>query len=496
MRTVVDNRRLSDNNKGSAISQGHHGRETTQNAENINQERSVQNQYYDCISKEWRSHNDRVSLMAAEKKAYSVLFQDKLNRTNEVYIRQRHTERCKTIDDLLKNKTTAPESTLLQIGNKDDLVANMEPDKASELLRGITDEFIAWHQKKYPQIVILDAAIHVDEATPHVHLRKCYCYKNNDGLFEPKQDKCLEQMGVQLLHPDQKLSKSNNRKAQYTKEIREKFQQICIERGFEIETEPLENSKDHLTQTQYKAKQEDKHLAELQKQIEDKQREFDELVPKVVEFAELVKQFSDKQTHDFFYKTVPDGLFKQKEILRPGLEETPSGHKEGSVNLYKYQWNEFIEKYEQLSKMAESLTKLADDIKTLPHREAAAKGEYTKAANRRKEADEYYDMQHELGDQYLYEADEERQYASDIADNMYDRAREIGEEMYAEQFNQLNLLQAQVQQQLRDIEKYREGKEQRMRNFIQEKGYLQEFEARERALTKSLQKSAWEHTLG
>lgn len=357
----------------------------------IDWDRTIHNQYYDALSNEWISHKDKNSTFAdVEKQVYSLLYQKGVDSTNEIYIRQGHKDRCKTIDDLLKNSKTAPEEVIWQIGNKGQGIVDLTPEKASELLKDVWQEFMDWHMEKYPQIGFIDVGIHVDEATPHIHSRQTYFAYDDPAdkehsLIRCKQEVCLEQMGVNLPDPSKKRSRFNNRKLTYTKDCRDKMIELCRERGFEIEERPLEASKVGKDLAQWQREQDEQRSKELQQQIEIQQQQLDQLLMQVSRWAEVVKQFADKQTHDFFYQEIPKLFGAPEEKLRSGLEEFPSGRKEGKVELWQYQWEKFTGNYDKLSQMAAEMTKSVEDLKSMPNREAALKAEHTKLDKLREE---------------------------------------------------------------------------------------------------------------
>lgn len=173
-----------------------------------------------------------MTFQEAELKFYTEAFADLLQDMNARAVAARHAERCKTPADLLKSKKTAPEEVIYQIGNKDDTV---DPNQ----LIAVYNEFNAWHREKFGHhIKRLDVALHLDEQTPHVHVRQVWTYRHPAGYLAIGQEKALKQLGYQLPEPGAKESRINNRKIVYTRECREKWNEICREKGIEVETEP------------------------------------------------------------------------------------------------------------------------------------------------------------------------------------------------------------------------------------------------------------------
>ena len=141
------------------------------------------------------------------------------------------------IDDYRKTKNKCPEESIIQVGSGSDSVD-------ADLLWQMYQKYADWHRETYPQIMLLDAALHVDEpdAAPHVHLRKIYTYTDNDGMLCIGQEKCLEQMGVAKNKPNQATGKYNNCKMTYTKQCRAKMQELSKQYGIELALSPRKAS--------------------------------------------------------------------------------------------------------------------------------------------------------------------------------------------------------------------------------------------------------------
>lgn len=222
------------------------------NAEHINADLTQFNRYY--------SDEPQISFQELEKKYYAEHFQKALETKNERYRANRHPERCKGIEDLLKSRRTCPEEVIYQVGTQKQTIK-------SELLDEICRKQLTWEQEQFPQVKILDAALHVDEATPHMHVRKVWEAQGADGKIV-SQSQALEQMGIERPDISKPKSRYNNPKMSYTHACREHFQDLCKEYGLDIETEPKEASKSGLALKEYQRQQEEKKLKEAEKQLE------------------------------------------------------------------------------------------------------------------------------------------------------------------------------------------------------------------------------------
>lgn len=122
---------------------------------------------------------------------------------------------------------------MIQLGNIDHAVT---PDVLAKVSAEFFDEF----NKRYgSHIHILDWALHLDEATPHIHERHVFDAKNKYGELCPQQDKALEELGFELPDPAKKKGKYNNRKMNFDAECRKLFLEIAQRNGVQVECEPV-----------------------------------------------------------------------------------------------------------------------------------------------------------------------------------------------------------------------------------------------------------------
>ena len=194
-------------------------------SDHIDASRSDQNRYISICPD--------VSFQENERIVYQKLFGPWMEDRNQRNHKARHPERVVTADSMLKNKQTRPEEVILQIGNMDQY-----PDP-----QVLMDCFNEWQNEIKKTMgrrcLILDAALHMDESTPHIHVRRTWLYRDrDDGLMKIGQDKALEYAGIPLPHPDKPVGRYNNRKMVFTSMMREKWQDICAEHGIEVDRTP------------------------------------------------------------------------------------------------------------------------------------------------------------------------------------------------------------------------------------------------------------------
>lgn len=219
---------------------GHNDRTKTQNAEHIDRERSKDNsyQYYDFKSGEMKDFPKGFQHEDYEKNVYRSLYSGYVEAQNERNIKARHAERNKTTDDYYKSKKNTVEELILQVGDKDEHLSD-------EQFKAFCKDFVDYYNKTFSNTKIICSSVHVDEATPHAHLRCVYFAEDEEHNLAPSQTKALEQMGISLPEPDKKESRYNNRQQTFTANIRQNAIDIArkLYPELDIESTPIEPTK-------------------------------------------------------------------------------------------------------------------------------------------------------------------------------------------------------------------------------------------------------------
>lgn len=242
MRMTIHNARTSK--KFGAFTPKHNDRNfNIKNAEHIDPERTGGNIYWN-----WTGESD-ISFEDAEKLFYEQHCRTHLDAKNARYVAQRHPERVRTMDEYRSNPRTCPEETILMIGNKDEYIP-------PQTLRAICERLKDWEEKSIPGLTVLNLALHVDEqGAPHIHMRRAWIYRDENGTESISQGKTLEKAGIPLPHPDKPQGRNNNRKQTFSKQERQALYEICRGYGLEnlLEMQPREKSKSGRELEDYKA---------------------------------------------------------------------------------------------------------------------------------------------------------------------------------------------------------------------------------------------------
>ena len=214
-----------------------------------------------------------------ERQFYETHYSEFIEKQNERNAKIRHTERNRSIPDLLSSRKTCPEETIYQLGTLD------EHASAEDLLNLVT-EFIEEFKAKYGEHVhVLDWALHLDESTPHIHERHVFDCENEYGEVAPQQEKALEALGFDLPDPGKPLSRRNNRKITFDAACRKMLFEIAKRHGLDLEEEAEYGNRKYL-------EKQDFILAKQKEQLAARQNKLDELTLKVNDMETLIDEVS------------------------------------------------------------------------------------------------------------------------------------------------------------------------------------------------------------
>ena len=255
------------------------------NSEHIDPERAKGNIYWDCFhgfrsALDPQDPNDLAATFSdVERQFYESHYSEFIERQNERNAKIRHTERNRSISDLLSSRKTCPEETIYQLGTKDD-------HASSEVLLAVVTEFIEEFKARFGDHVhVLDWALHLDESTPHIHERHVFDCENKYGEVAPQQEKALEALGFDLPDPAKPLSRRNNRKITFDAACRKMLFDIAKRHELELEEEAEYGSRKYL-------EKQDFILAKQKELLSAQQNRLDELTLKVSDMETLLEDVS------------------------------------------------------------------------------------------------------------------------------------------------------------------------------------------------------------
>lgn len=206
------------------------------------------------------------------EEAYHQLFDTALAEFNA---KQKRKDRCvenyyEKIRDGKQEKTFY--EVIFQVGNKDDMGATGEN---AELAKTILDKFYRSFLERNPQLHVYSAHLHMDEATPHLHIDFIpFTTGSKRGLST--------RVSLKQALADQGITgegRSLTERDLWVQKEKEALAEIMLEHG--IEWEQKGEQREHLSVLEYKREKRQEELAELTQQTEQKAQEYSALEKKV-----------------------------------------------------------------------------------------------------------------------------------------------------------------------------------------------------------------------
>ena len=256
MRATTHNGRAS--RKGAYLAKHNDRQFNLDEASHINQDKTVNNVYWHCMLPE----HPEMTFEQVEQAFYNHEFKAGLESKNNIYKYHGNDKYIQSMDEYRRNPRSCPEEQIFMLGNKDFHV----PVKT---LEQICRKQLIWEEQTFPQVKVLDYAVHADEqGAPHIHIRRAWIGHDKAGNKVIGQNKALKEMGIEKPDISKPQSRYNNAKMTYTIRCREHLIELCRGYGIDIETQPKERSETGLTKTEYQARQEEKKAvaAELRAQ--------------------------------------------------------------------------------------------------------------------------------------------------------------------------------------------------------------------------------------
>lgn len=234
------------------------------------------------------------------EEAELLYYERRASEQNTRYAAQRHFDKMTTAEKMVTSKRTRPEEVIVQIGRIDD---QPDPKTAVAYCENYIKMLQEWNRQHGGHMKILDYAIHLDESTPHMHLRRVWESVEPSGSIRISQARALEQAGVPLPHPDQPEGRYNNRKMSFDAQIREMALDLAERHGLDMERSPLV-SRRHLEKADYireKALEAENRLRSTESEIQRRERTLRAMTSTDIE----------EMHHD------PIGIFRKTDVVVP-----------------------------------------------------------------------------------------------------------------------------------------------------------------------------------
>ena len=231
---------------------------------------------------------------------YHELFDGALARYNE-----KQTRKDRVIDDYYEKIRTGKqeklfEELIIQIGNKDDMNATSEN---GQLARQMLDEYMQSFQQRNPTLRVFSAHLHMDEATPHLHIDFIPFTTGSKRGLETRVSlkKALEALGFTG------GTKSHTELNQWIEAEKQAIASIMAQH--DIEWEQKGTHEEHLSVLDYKKQERSKEVAALETQIgalqeqtataetmlSEKQEQLDDIAPILKNTEKFVRKYDDPE---------------------------------------------------------------------------------------------------------------------------------------------------------------------------------------------------------
>ena len=231
---------------------------------------------------------------------YHELFDDALARYNE-----KQSRKDRVIDDYYEKIRTGKqeklfEELIIQIGNKDDMNASSEN---GQLARQMLDEYMQSFQQRNPTLRVFSAHLHMDEATPHLHIDFIPFTTGSKRGLETRVSlkKALEALGFAG------GTKSHTELNQWIEAEKQALASIMARH--DIEWEQKGTHEEHLSVLDYKKQERSKEVAALETQIgalqeqtataetmlSEKQEQLDDIAPILKNTEKFVRKYDDPE---------------------------------------------------------------------------------------------------------------------------------------------------------------------------------------------------------
>ena len=252
---------------------------------------------------------------------YHELFDDALARYNE-----KQTRKDRVIDDYYERIRTGKqeklfEELIIQIGNKDDMNATSEN---GQLARQMLDEYMQSFQQRNPTLRVFSAHLHMDEATPHLHIDFIPFTTGSKRGLETRVSlkKSLEALGFTG------GTKSHTELNRWIESEKQALASIMARH--DIEWEQKGTHEEHLSVLDYKKQERSKEVAALETQIgalqeqtataetmlSERREQLDDIAPILKNTEKFVRKYDDPE------RLLPEAgmlesgkAFREKKVL-------------------------------------------------------------------------------------------------------------------------------------------------------------------------------------
>lgn len=305
-----------------------------------------------------RSHLNIDYCNESIKKVYHELFDEALERYNA---KQTRADRkiANYYEKIRSSKQEKPfHELILQIGDKENMSAESEN---GQLAMQVLDEYYRSFQERNPQLRVFSAHLHLDEATPHLHIDFVpFTTGSKRGLdTRVSLKQALAAQGYTG------GSRGDTEWSQWV--LSEKEQLAAVMERYGIEWEQKGTHEKHLSVLDYKKQERAEEIEQLESKITAKQTEFETLSKRIQNFDKGTDSLSQMQNAlenaPEYQLAEPQGLMTAKsyksKIVEPLIERLKSLIKTLMVRCFQA-----IDNYQRLNQTNASLYRSNERLKS------------------------------------------------------------------------------------------------------------------------------------
>lgn len=268
------------------------------------------------------------------KKVYHKLFDEALKKYNDKQTRS--DRKIKNYyDKICNSKQEKPfHKIILQIGNKEDMGAESEN---GQLAKQVLDEYFRGFQERNPQLRVFSAHLHMDEATPHIHIDFVPFTTGSKRGLETRVS-LKQALAAQGFKGGTRSDTEWNQWVQSEKE-----QLAAVMERYGIEWEHKGTHEKHLSVLEYKKQEREKEIEQLDNQLAEKKDEFVSVQNRIQNYdngTKVITELEQRIENDSEYQLPdPPALMSAKsykmKFVEPLIKKLKAVIKEVFFRYYK-----------------------------------------------------------------------------------------------------------------------------------------------------------------
>lgn len=268
------------------------------------------------------------------KKVYHKLFDEALKKYNDKQTRS--DRKIKNYyDKTCNSKQEKPfHEIILQIGNKEDMSAESEN---GQLAKQVLDEYFRGFQERNPQLRVFSAHLHMDEATPHIHI--------DFVPFTTGSKRGLEtRVSLKQALAAQGFKGGTRSDTEWNQWVQSEKEQIAaVMERYGIEWEHKGTHEKHLSVLEYKKQEREKEIEQLDNQLAEKKDEFVSVQNRIQNYdngTKVITELEQRIENDSEYQLPdPPALMSAKsykmKFVEPLIKKLKAVIKEVFFRYYK-----------------------------------------------------------------------------------------------------------------------------------------------------------------